>query len=81
MTIENKIYAKEQQIKLLNNLLYSLCSTELNSDGRIHLKKIKEKIKTELVDLRFRKALNNKREVVKPNGHKPTFSEVIKNLW
>lgn len=45
---EAKIYAKQQQIKLIDNILCSLCSIELNSDGRKYLKRTKEKISKEV---------------------------------
>lgn len=48
MRNDAKIYAKEQQIKLIDSILCNLCSIELNSDGRKYLKKIKEKIQKDL---------------------------------
>lgn len=48
MMTEVKIYGKEQQIKLIDNILCSLCNTELNSDGRKYLKLTKEKITKEI---------------------------------
>ena len=49
---ESRIYAKEQQIKLIDNILCSLCSIELTADGRKYLKKIKDKISMELKRLK-----------------------------
>ncbi len=52
MTRESRIYAKEQQIKVIDNILCSLCSLELTNDGRKYLKKMKDRIKGELEYLR-----------------------------
>ena len=52
MKRDSKIYAKEQQIKLIDNILCNLCSIELSSDGRKYLKKMKDKIQKELDRLR-----------------------------
>ena len=52
MMRESRIYAKEQQIKLIDNILCSLCSLELTTDGRKYLKKIKDKISLELEHLK-----------------------------
>jgi len=52
MMRESRIYAKEQQIKLIDNILCSLCSLELTTDGRKYLKKIKDKISLELERLK-----------------------------
>lgn len=48
MMTEAKIYGKEQQIKLIDNILCSLCNTELNPDGRKYLKLTREKITKEI---------------------------------
>ena len=52
MKRKSKIYAKEQQIKLIDNILCSLCSIELTSDGRKYLNKMKEKIQKDLDQLK-----------------------------
>lgn len=56
MTLESKIYAKEQQISIIDNILCSLCSLELTADGRKYLKKMKERINRELEYLKLQKA-------------------------
>ena len=53
MMRESRIYAKEQQIKLIDNILCSLCSLELTSDGRKYIKKIKNKLSIELEHLKL----------------------------
>lgn len=53
MMRESRIYAKEQQIKLIDNILCSLCSLELNTDGRKYIKKLKNKLSTELENLKI----------------------------
>jgi len=60
---ESRIYAKEQQIKLIDNILCSLCSLELTADGRKYLKKIKGKISLELEHL---KELEEDKKQVEP---------------
>ncbi len=52
MRRDAKIYAKEQQIKLIDNILCNLCSIELSADGRRYLKKMKDKIQKEVDRLR-----------------------------
>jgi hypothetical protein len=52
MTKETQIYAKEQQILIVNNILGNLCHFELNNDGRIYLNKIKARIKEDLLRLK-----------------------------
>lgn len=52
MRRDAKIYAKEQQIKLIDNILCNLCSLELTSDGRTYLKKMKDKIQKEVDQLK-----------------------------
>ena len=52
ITKEAKVYAKEQQIKLIDSILFSLCSHELSPDGRKYLKKVKQKIAAELLQMR-----------------------------
>jgi hypothetical protein len=55
MTAEAKIYAKEQQIKIIDNILCSLCSLELTADGRKYLNKMKARINKELEYLKLQK--------------------------
>jgi len=52
MTTEAQIYSKEQQIKLINTIMGSLCSIELTRGGRSYLKKLKARIENELITLR-----------------------------
>jgi hypothetical protein len=52
MTRESKIYAKEQQVKLIDNILCSLCTIELTNDGRKYLTKVKDKLKREIERLK-----------------------------
>ena len=62
MTLESKIFAKEQQINIIDNILCSLCSLELTSDGRKYLKKMKERINRELDYLKLQEANKNQVE-------------------
>lgn len=52
MNKDKEIYAKEQQIELLNFILSSLCSVELSTDGRQLLRKIKGRLNTDIERLR-----------------------------
>lgn len=52
MMKESRIYAKEQQIKLIDNILCNLCSLELNTDGRKYIKKLKTRIADDLTKLK-----------------------------
>jgi hypothetical protein len=64
MTVEAKIYAKEQQIKIIDNILCSLCSLELTADGRKYLKKMKARISKELDYLKLQMINKNQRKGV-----------------
>lgn len=81
MSRELQMFAKEQQLKLIDNILRSLCIIELNSEGRKYLKKIKKEINKELDDLRSLKVVQNNNLAARPNGFKFRFSEAIKNSW
>ena len=52
MTTEAQIYAKEQQVKLINTILGSLCSIELTRGGRSYLEKLKTRIENELIAIK-----------------------------
>ena len=54
MTKETQIYAKQQQILLVDNILDNLCPAELTTDGRKYLKKMKDRIKDDLLLLKSR---------------------------
>ena len=44
MDREKEIYAKQEQIRLIDVILGSLCTMELSSEGRTMLKKIKKRL-------------------------------------
>jgi len=52
MTNKTKVYAKEQQILVVNNILDSLCPYELTNDGRKYLMKMKARIKDDIIKLK-----------------------------
>ena len=52
MIREKEIYAKQEQIRLIDVILGSLCTMELSNDGRTMLKKIKKRISLELLILK-----------------------------
>ena len=52
MIREKEIYAKQEQIRLIDVILGSLCTMELSKDGRTMLKKIKKRISLELLILK-----------------------------
>jgi hypothetical protein len=49
MDREKEIYAKMEQIRLIDVILNSLCTTELSKEGRIMLKKIKKRLSLEVL--------------------------------
>ncbi len=61
MTNESKIYAKEQQIIIIDNILCNLCSVELTSGGRKYLNKMMESLKNELNYLKLEKTEDKNR--------------------
>lgn len=82
MTRESKIYAKEQQIKLIDNILCSLCSLELTSDGRKYIKKLKSKITSELDRLKAaEEEKQNGEEYTSLLGLKLRLPESLKSPW
>ncbi len=54
MTKETQIYAMEQQILIVNNILDNLCPSELSNDGRMYLNKMKKRIKEDVLKLKSR---------------------------
>ena len=77
-----KIYAKEQQIKLIDNILCNLCSIELNSDGRKYLKKIRNKIQKELDGLNQLEEESKDDSVLEPiRGFRFKLPHSIRALW
>ena len=77
-----KIYAKEQQIKLIDNILCNLCSIELNSDGRKYLKKIRNKIQKELDGLNKLEEESKDDSVLEPiRGFRFKLPHSIRALW
>lgn len=81
MTNDYKIYAKEEQVKLIDNILCSLCSVELTSEGRKYLKKMKQRITTEIVQLKYVESDQINRPIISRNGKKKLFQTTIKNAW
>lgn len=82
MTRQSKIYAKEQQIKLIDNILCSLCSLELNSDGRKYIKKLKTKITSELERLKgLEEEKQNDEDYTSLLGFKLKLPESLKAPW
>jgi hypothetical protein len=81
MDIDARIYAKEQQIKLIENILNSLCVVELNDNGRAYLKKIKEQLIEKVNDLRYLKASQNNNGVRPKYRFKFGLTDSIRNPW
>ena len=52
MIREKEIYAKQEQIRLIDMILGSLCTMELSDDGRTMLKKIKKRLSLEVLILK-----------------------------
>lgn len=52
MDREKEIYAKQEQIRLIDIILGSLCTVELSNDGRTMLKKIKKRLSFEILILK-----------------------------
>ncbi len=52
MEREKEIFAKTEQIRLIDLILGSLCSLELSNDGRTLLKKMKKRLSLEIVILK-----------------------------
>jgi len=52
MDKEKEIYAKQEQIRLIDVILGSLCTMELSSEGRTMLKKIKKRLSLEVLILK-----------------------------
>lgn len=49
---DKELYAKQEQIRLIDAILASLCSIELSNDGRKLLKKIKKRLSLEIIMLK-----------------------------
>jgi len=82
MMRESKIYAKEEQIKLIDNILCSLCSLELNSDGRKYLKKMKDKIQHEIDYLKQLDGESSEDNISKPlRGFRYKLLHSLRALW
>ncbi len=81
MTRESKIFAKEEQIKLLDNILCSLCSVELTSEGRKFLKKMKQRISTEIVQLKYIESQQINESILSRNSKKSIFQNAYKSAW
>lgn len=82
MKRESRIYAREQQIKLIDNILCSLCSVELNSDGRKYLKKIKEEYLQELEQLKTLEKESEAGAAIEPfRGFRFRFPHSLKAPW
>ncbi len=75
MTNELKIYAKEEQVKFIDNILCSLCSVELTSEGRKYLKKMKQRITTEIVQLKYVESDQINTPIISRNGNKKPLPE------
>ena len=54
MQEKTQIYAKDQQLIIVDNILNNLCPSELSNDGRKYLNKLKAKIKEEKLKLQSR---------------------------
>ena len=52
MNKEKEIYAKQEQIRLIDVILSSLCTVELSTDGRVLLKKMKKRLSLEIIMLK-----------------------------
>ena len=52
MIREKEIYAKQEQIRLIDMILGSLCTMELSDDGLTMLKKIKKRLSLEVLILK-----------------------------
>ena len=52
MIREKEIYAKQEQIRLIDVILGSLCTMELSDEGRTMLKKIKKRLSLEVLMLK-----------------------------
>ena len=81
MTRDSKIFAKEEQIKLIDNILCSLCSIELTSEGRKYLKKMKQRISTEIVQLKYMESNQVNESTLSRNGKKTLFQNASKSAW
>lgn len=81
MTRDSKIYAKEQQIKLIDSILKSLCSLELSSEGRKYLNKMKQRITIEIVKLKYAGSKQVNESVLPQNIDKSAFHDVAKASW
>lgn len=81
MTRESKIYAKEEQLKLIDNILCSLCSVELTSEGRKYLKKMKQRINTEVVQLKYMESQQLNEPAFSQNNKKPSFLNALRMIW
>lgn len=81
MNTNSRIFAKEQQVKLIDNILCSLCSVELTSEGRKYLKKMKQRILTEIVQLKYIESKQLVNEIVSPKGVDLSFENAGKTSW
>lgn len=81
MTRESKIYAKEEQIKLIDNILCSLCSVELTSEGRRYLKKMKLRITMEVVQLKYIESQQINESTLSRNDKKSLSQNAFKSAW
>jgi len=66
MDKEKEIFAKMEQIRLIDMILGSLCSMELSNDGSVLLKKIKKRLSLEILMMR-----NNRLNTIQVNLGKP----------
>jgi hypothetical protein len=81
MTNDAKIYAKEEQIKLIDNILCSLCSLELTSEGRKYLKKMKQRVSAEIVQLKYIESDQISQPIIPRKSKKTRFQNTLKNAW
>lgn len=80
MTRDSQIYAKEKQIELINNILYNLCVDELSADGQKYLRKMKQRISIEIVQLKYLESKQLKETTLPRNGKKSKIQNTLKAL-
>jgi len=69
MKREKEIYAKQEQIRLIDMILASLCTVELSNDGRVLLKKMKKRLSLEIIMLK-----NAKLNTIQANLNENNFA-------
>jgi len=69
MKREKEIYAKQEQIRLIDMILASLCTVELSNDGRVLLKKMKKRLSLEIIMLK-----NAKLNTIQANLNENSFA-------